>query len=275
MPFIGTPFTPDAAVPSFTYIPIVQDLAACDVQVAALAGISTLHGSTDTDEGRLYADVSLSGSTATLSIYSVPFLAPGTGDPDALVAQGSGELGSYFLLSEQNTSGISGRAIVNAVTASPSSLILIPTFATDPDVLLSADEVEALPGFDSGYGLAFLHALAMKQLIASDLPARLPHLFPTKSGLSAFVPGRPDARLTSITSLANPDQLRLAQASLVKALAAEQSEHQQEFADMAKAARARYTAILGEIVDANPKEDEEAAQDASNISITTSTYSRG
>jgi hypothetical protein len=275
MPKVLYPVTPENAQPVFDYVPIIQDTAACEVQVTSLTGVSTKHGESDSDMGRLYGEVSLSGSTATLKLYSLPFAAAIGGNADALVAQGSGAIGSYFTLSQQNSSGVGGRALVKSCAVSPSQLILIPTFAIDQDVLINERECSQLPGYSEEYGLAFLHALAMKQLVASVLPARLPHLHPGHTGLAAFVPNDASAKLIDLRTLANPDQLRIAQAALVKAMACEQSEHLAEFAEMAKLCRARLAEVIEELAEANAKEAEEAEQTASDLGITFGTFTRG
>lgn len=246
------------SAPRFEYVPIIGDPAKATLRVAFLSGISTAHGSEDTDHGRLYGVVSRPGDAYRLELFANVNRSAGS-----LVASGeSATLGEYFDVSEESASGISGQAAIDAFSAEDRSVIVIPTFAVDVDVYTTPAAARALPGHDEsgeGYGLAYLHAQAMREILTSGLPGAVPHLF-GGAGLAAFVPTGADVQLPDITKLANVDQLRVAQVHLVKAIGAEQAEGIEAFDKVAKAARARYDAVVTRLAEANT-EDEEAAEE--------------
>jgi hypothetical protein len=249
------------SVPAFEYVPILPATSA--VQVAMLSGLSTRHGSTFSDRGRLYG--TLSGLTLTL--YSSP------AKSTPVLTGTASAAGSYFDLSPASGSGMTGRAILTA-SGTETNLVVVPTFAVDEDVMLSATAAAKLPGYDSTYGLAHLHAQAMRQIVASSLPAAMPWLF-GGSGAGAFVPHLTGIRLPDLSRLANIDQLRRAQAELTKGLSARESEHVAEFAAIMEQCLQRFDDLMKAAAAANPQEQTAAqAGQAQTAGISVGSWSR-
>lgn len=239
------------AEPVFEYVLILGgDRAKAHLKVAFLAGISTAHDSADTDNGRLYASVTRPGGVYTLDVYS----SRTRSGPSRVLTGTAPALREYFDLEAANDSGMSGRAWLEDYAADDNGVILVPTFATDRDVYAGAEAAAAMPGYDDGYGLAYFHAMAVRDILTSELPRQVPNLF-GGDGLAEFVPQGPEGpELPDLRDLgANVDQLRVAQATLVKALSAEQAEHVEQFAAMAKAARGRFDAAMKQLGEANTK----------------------
>jgi hypothetical protein len=211
----------------------------------SLVGINTKHGAENTQRGRLWARVeAVPAGGFAFSVYNA-----GTFDPSALVATVTGADRQGWL--DFTGGGLSGSVYLDY--SADASLLIVPTFAVDRDVFLDPAAAAGMPGYDPANGLTAFHAEAVRQLMTIHLPARLPNLF-GGSGLSAFAPGDPAApppTIPDLSKIANVDQLRSIQATLVKALAAEQSNHLREFAEMATAAYARADALLGELDLAN------------------------
>ncbi|HLL88758.1 MAG TPA: hypothetical protein VK324_05605 [Tepidisphaeraceae bacterium] len=242
------------AVPQFNYVPVLADSEKVRLSVVTLAGVSTKHGSTDTDRGRLYGTAAAQpGGAVRLSLF-----AKVSKPADALVLKGEGAVGEYFDLVEQNGSGMEGQARIDAHAADDAGIVVVVTFASDRDVVLAAAEAAAMPGFDDAYGLAELHATAVQTIMTEALPAAVPHLFGGR-GMSAFVPHAADAAFPDLRKLANADQLRVAQGNLVKALSFEQREHLEEFAAIAAAARVRFDEAMGRLQAGNKPADDAAA----------------
>lgn len=249
--------------PVFEYVPVFGDPNKGTVRVASLAGVSTKHGAKHNDRGRLYGTLTKPAADYTLSLYSD--LARTQKVAEGTVAA----LGTWFDLAAQNASGISGRAVVDAYGADDTTILVLPTFATDRDVLIDAASCSKMPGWEGAWGLSDLHAQAVREILTSAIPAKLPHLC-GGSGLASFVPHLAGSTLPDLTKLANVDHLRLAQAALVKALSAEQREHLEEFAAIAAAARQRYEDLMDGLAAANkPEEDEAAGEESGGLGVGT------
>lgn len=244
-------------VPVFEHVPIVIDRDKADVTLATIEGLSTKHGVSLSDRGRLYIHVDRDGDDYRVRVYSDAIRT------SLILAGSTASLDTYFDLDAQNASGMSGRAVVTSYTGEAFG-VLIPTFAVDSDVVIQPAAAETLPGFDAVYGLAFVHAQQQRAILLGELPAAVPHLFESGS-LAAFVPNADDVSLPDLTKIANVDLLRVAQANLVKAAAAEQHEHLEEFADIAAKARARFDEIMARLKAANPSPSEQADQVASTF----------
>lgn len=256
-------------VPVFEYIPIFGDTSKAELAVVSISGISTKHDDTHTDRGRLYGSIT-GGGSYTLNIYSSV-----TRDSGSLVLSGTvGAVGQYFNLTAQNTSGMTARALIKSYTADDAGLIFIPTFAVDIDVMISASACATMPGYDATYGLAYFHAMAMREILTTSLPGVLPNLFGGK-GLASFVPTSSGIELPDLTRLANIDQLRVAQSDLVKGLSARDQEHTAEFAAMMKAAFARFDATMKNIGMINKAEDiAEKGEEAEASGVSVAPWSR-
>jgi hypothetical protein len=244
--------------PVFSFIPIIGDGRAA-LRMVSLRGVSTKHGSTDTDRGLMYATINKVGATHTLSLYS-------DAARTAKVAEGTTDnLEEFFDLAQQNASGISGQAIIKDYTA-PSKLVLVVSFAVDSDIQSNVDEMQNYPGYDPDeYGLAAIIADAMKSIMTSGLPAAAPKLY-SGAPISPFMPASDAAELPDLLKIANPEALRQATASLAKAMSWQQQEHQDEAKDLADRARARYDSIMALIRDANaPIEQETPVQGSGSI----------
>ena len=228
------------AIPVFDVVPIIQNRGGIRIGIVTVAGVSTKHDSGDTDNGRLYADtVNAGGGAWRVDLFSDYLRSPGS-----LVARGTAAaIGQYFALAEQNGSGVTGRMRLDGTGNATFPAIIIVSFAVDADVYKSAGDAAAMPGYDEDYGLASFHAAAMRQILTSDLPSVAPDLF-RGSTLSAFVPLDTAAELPDLQKVQSPESLRNAQADLVKALSTQESEHLDEWADVAAAARERYALAL-------------------------------
>jgi hypothetical protein len=167
---------------------------------------------------------------------------------------------------------MAGQAILRSHTADYRGLILVPTFATDVDVYTSPSASASLPGYDAEYGLAYLHAQAMREIMTTGLPGAVPALF-GGDGLATFVPTDVDAELPDLRQIASVDNLRVAQVNLVKALGAEQAEGVEGWMKVAENARKRYDAVMERLAALNTKDEEEAAEElessGGDIGVTT------
>jgi hypothetical protein len=230
---------------SFDVIPIIQDGTGVRIAAVTLAGVSTAHDATDTDNGRMYGVITPEEPGYRLDVYSSIDQTPGS-----MLASGAVDtVDKGFVLQSAGESGVTGRARLTGSGAQIAPAILLVSFALDVDVMKSAEQLATMPGYDPVYGLAAFHASAMRQMMLSDLPSAVPGLF---AGLkqSPFVPLR-GTEYPDLTKLESPDALREAQAALVKAMSAEELEHTAEFADMASAARERYTSLIATIRESN------------------------
>lgn len=247
--------------PVFEYIPILSPSGSA-LTVAFIRGLSTRHGAGVTDHGRLYGTIS--GATLTLFADVAKSRA---------VLSGSSSGSGYFDLSEVNSSGMSGRASMGS--SSETDLILVASFADDQDVMLAESSVSRMPGWDPVYGLAGVHAAAMRWIITTALPAKVPHLFGGR-GAAGFVPNQAGAALPDLKLLANADHLRVAQADLVKALSARESEHVPEWADVMRAAFERFNATMDALAVINKKEEIAAETHVAQLpGMTVSSWRRG
>jgi hypothetical protein len=258
----GVPFNPAAivAMPKFDVVPIIQDRSGVFIGFATIAGLSTKHDSTDTDNGRIYFNVLQAGGEYVVTLFNDPTYLVGSE-----IASGSGTIGNLFQLAEENASGVTARIRLDGAGASANGII-IPTFALDVDVFKNQNDAAAMPGYDPDYGLAMFHAAAMRRIMTSDLPSALPDLY-RNSGLSAFVPLGSAVTLPDLSTIESPEALRDAQANLVKSLSAQESEHLEAFAEMADAARARFVTALAAFKAANAPKAEEKAATANTISM--------
>lgn len=251
--------------PVFEYVPVFGDAGKATVRVASITGLSTKHGTKTNDRGRLYGKATKVAADHVLALYS-DFART------AKVAEGTvATTGTWFNLVAANASGITGRAIFDSYGSDDDSVLVVATFATDRDVLIDQISCANMPGYDGIWALSDLHAQAMRELLTSAIPAKLPHLSGGK-GLASFVP-LAGSTLPDLKQLANIDHLRLAQAALVKALSAEQREHLEEFAAIAAAARARYEDLMDQLAEANQAEVEKAGEEDGGMS--TATWTRG
>jgi hypothetical protein len=254
--------------PVFEYVPTLCDAAKATVRVLSIVGLSTKHDAVTSDRGRLYG--AISGGN-TLNLYADAL----QGGSSLVLTGVAAAIGSIFPLTAANGSGMSGRAIIDAYSGDDASIVVLPTFATDPDVRREVHTAQQLPAYHAAWGLAYFHADAMRTILTSALPAELPHLY-GKTGLSAFVPQASAATLPDLRLLANADQLRLAQANLTEALSCKQSIHIPSFRDMYNEAMARFDAGMAALKAANVQEQvaavAEQAEDLSGISV--SSFSR-
>jgi hypothetical protein len=273
----------------FEFVFAIGDKKGADVRLA-LSGLSTKHGTAQNDRGRLYLylvaayDADSAAYALAADIYSEPTREiAGTRVAAARETGTVRGTGTRLALAPTNDSGLSGwieieqfpgvADVDSTVAAGP--IVLLPTFATDEDVMGSADAAAGLPGFDPTRGLALFHAKAMRQMLTTDLPSKMPHLFGGR-GLAAFLPVSQMAPLPELAKVANADALREAQATLVKALAAEDMEHVEEFRAMGAAARERYEALITDLGAANqPAEDKAEAENPSMVDIQFGSFTRG
>jgi hypothetical protein len=247
--------------PTFDYVPIFGG-ATAKLGSLIVQGVSTKHGDTKTDRGRLYVKLVKVDPTYTLTLHSAASRSDGSKVASGTVAA----LSTFFDLAVQNSSGISGQASIASYESDDSTMVAVPTFAMDPDVFVQAAYVANMPGYDTTYGLGYFHARAMRQLLTTDLPRAVKFLYPGGVGLAAFVPTDPAVTL--------PDLTQLAQAQLAKAMSAEESGHMEEWATMATAARERFDEIMAALADANTKDEEAGDQDATNQSVSVGTWER-
>jgi hypothetical protein len=252
--------------PTFEYIPCVIDGAGV-VSVTMIEGLSTKHADTKTDRGRLYGTV---GEDLSVKLYSRV-----TKSPETLVMTGTASgAGSYVEMAAANTSGLTGRAFLK--TAGVATFVAFPTFAVDIDVFIMQEPCSKMPGYDGTYGLGYFHAAAMRQIIADALPAALPNLF-GGDGVAEVVPNAAaPAQLPDMRLIANVDALRVAQASLTKALSSQQAEHTEGFAELSKLAMARFYRYIKRVRCTNVAEKELAAEEALDISgVSMGWFTRG
>jgi hypothetical protein len=260
------------AAPVFDYIPIIQDTGKVFLRAIVVTGYSTKVGDESSLDGRLYCRI-----TPGIGIYTVEVFEDSSFDVDGLLMSGEIEsTGSWFNLDEQNTSGLTGRAILGEGSNEVSESVAIVTFATDSDIMSKAGEISAFPGYDSEYGLAYFHAQAMRILLTSFLPQAIPHLFIGKN-LSAFLPLTSVLSLPDITKIRNPAALERVQADLVKELSATQREYLDEWAAMATGARGRIKEYLASIKEENPAPPIDPTTLPPNAGVLTnfSSFSRG
>lgn len=257
------------AIPVFDVVPIIQNRNGIRIGIVTVAGVSTKHDSAHTDNGRMYADtVNAGGGAWRLDLFSDFARSPGS-----LIARGTAPaVGQYFALDEQNGSGVTGRARLDGSGNATYPAVVIPTFAVDADVYKNPDHAAAMPGYDETYGLALFHAAAMRQILTSDLPSVSPDLY-RGSTISAFVPMDVAAELPDLQRVQSSESLRAAQADLVKALSTQESEHLQEWEDVAALARERYAAALRTFAAANAPKAAEVKAAATGISF--GTFIRG
>lgn len=241
--------------PTFEYIPVLGTIAGTTLRIASISGISTIHGDQFTDRGRLYGTLTFTFPTYTVNLYSDV-----SRDDGSLVLSGTTTaLQSYFEMSAQNGSQLSGRAWIDAYLSDDLQIVALPTFAVDVDVLKVAGQCQLFGSYDARYGLGYFHADAMRKIMTSDLPAAVPHLF-GMTGLAAFVP-QTSVAMPDLRTIANADQLREAQAALVKALAAEDSEQAPAMQEISRMARQRYAEAMANLKAANVQETVAAAQE--------------
>lgn len=238
---------------TFDVIPAIYDRSGARLTALALTGVSTKHGDTKTDRGRMYAAITPTGGNAQrLDIYS-------DFTRTQLVASGESPApGTFFALAQANASGITGRARLDgSVSAAPINATLVVSLSVDEDVFQSAVPTANMPGYDPAGGLAAFHAAATRRILTSDLPAAAPALFASVPQ-NGFLPSGTTADYPDLRELQNADALRAASAALAKALSAEEKEHVAEFADMAERARGRFAAMMLDLRTANEPEQAEA-----------------
>lgn len=265
--FSTTSVSPLPAVPqgSFRYIPVLGNVGNADLRIVRLDGLSTKHGDAYSDRGTLYGSVTGVGGTFTVTLYAdmertIPILAGSTTT-----------FGVRFPLTKVPGGGppvpTGGVAVLASYTADDTDSVILPTFAVDEDVLLDQTACATFPGYDATLGLAAVHAQAMQEILGSILPSAVPHLYPTRAGISAFVPGQAGPALPDLRKLANAGQLRQIAALLVKAKANEQIEHLEEPAMVAKAARERLAELVKELTAANVQEEFAAETDDGSFEV--------
>jgi hypothetical protein len=257
------------AFPIFDVVPIIQSRDGIRIGVVTVAGVSTAHNSSHTDNGKMYADiVAVGGGSYRLDLWSD--YARGGG---SLVARGTAPaVGQYFAIAEQNASGITGRARLDGEGAPVASPIVVVSFAVDADLFKEQNDAASLPGYDTTFGLAAFHAAAMRRLLTSDLPSAVPELFRGKK-LAAFTPLALGTEFPDLSQIQNPESLRDAQANLVKSLSAQEAEHLEEFRELAELARERFAAAIGAFRSANAPAVEAVA--TANNAISFGTWRRG
>lgn len=233
--------------PSFRFIPIFGDSSKATLRLVRVDGLSTIGGDAYSDSGVLYVSIVGAVVTAYADMYRTVPVLQGT----------SAALGTPFALSAVGGSGLSGQAIMEAYTTDDADVVALVSLAIDPDVQLSPAIAATMPGYDPAYGLAFLHAIAQRDILCTHLPARVPHLYPTKVGINQFTPGqRSSIDIPDLRKISGAGQLREAQAAMVKARSYQQNEHLEEAAAVASAASQRFMDIMKAIAEANVLEFE-------------------
>ena len=256
--------------PVFEYVPTFSAGAVSPVQIVNVAGLSTAHSSTSSDRGRLYGSLTAVDGGFALTMYADR----GMSDGSAVLAGEASSIATYFDLGSVNASGMSGRAYLSTFAGSDDTIVAVPTFAVDPDVVLLQAAAAQTPGWNASYGFGYVHAQAVRQMLTADLPSVLPDLYAGKAGLAPFVPGVPGSDLPDLRQLANVDQLRGAQSMLVKRLAALQSEYLLEWANVADRAGQRYMAMMTAIAKASVLQREATEAEQSGESVTFGGFSR-
>lgn len=260
----------------FEYIPVIQDTSKMRIQVASCAGFSTRQAGASTGGGRLYGtlEFEVGFHTATASFYRdtarsdllVATVVP-VADVGAWITTDATADGEIIRFRIKEFNGATAEA-VDAIAAI--RFIAIVSFAVDADVASADASLALFPGYDAEDGLAHYHALAMREILTVDLPARVPNLF-GGLGLATFLSAEPEeVELPDLRTLVNADALRMAQAALTKAMSAEENEHQQEWRDIAEMARARYAAVMDSIEAANAPKESDAADTRPDESVGTS-----
>jgi len=237
-------------IPVFDFIPIIQESGKVRLRVVVLSGVSTRHESPSTRDGKIFARITPNWPVQDQFTFE-GFTDPARLPADRVLYGVALNAGEQFELVEDNSSGMSGKAIIDDGTREVVNPILIVSFATDEDVFGSYRFAQGMPGYDSSYGLAAYHARAMRQILTSILPEAVPQFYAGKT-LSAFEPLASADELPELGLIRNPAALEKLQADLVKQLSAEEAENTEEFADMADKARQRVAAGLKSIALANP-----------------------
>lgn len=255
--------------PTFEYVSVFSNASAGALSVTAVSGLSTRHDATTSDRGRLYGVMNLSAGVYGLTLYSDRVRTA------AVLAGTTSGLGTEFALAGANGSGLSGYARIDSYVADDNTVVAIPTFAVDADVLVNSSACARLPGFDPRFGMAYFHAQAVRQMLSADLPAYLPNLYASKSGISGYVPGFGVVPMPDLTGLANVDHLRMAQSALVKYRSAVEAEHTAEYADMAKLEMERYIKLLEAMRTLSILETEAADEEAATESVSFGMFRAG
>ena len=111
-----------------------------------LEGIKTTSAG-NTDRGRLWADLSYSGSTYLIELYK----SADRQSADKVASGQSSELGEIDL-SEENSSGISGQLDWEEYVEDQSGVVLYVSLATDEDVARWWRDYTQLGCYDGTYG---------------------------------------------------------------------------------------------------------------------------
>jgi len=235
--------------PAYEYVPVLGSVGNATVRALRIVGLSTIHGDAFSDRGRLYASLAGPAGSYTLTLYA------DAAHTQPVSAGSVASLGTTFNLAATGGRAITGRAIVDAYTADEPNLLLMPTFAVDEDVQVIPQTAASLPGYDGQWGLGFFQARAARRIMAQDLPAKAPYLY-GGGALAGMLPETGFGKLPDLSTIANVDQLREAQAWLVKFLCGMESAHVQEMRDLAKACMEAYQACMDEVAEANRHERE-------------------
>lgn len=251
-------------IPEFRFIPVmVSGAGNAVIGAIRLRGVSTKHGATNTDAGKMFGAVSRSGENVVLSLWNKYRRM----DTDLMASGTMIDLHSPFELVQANESGISGDAIVSEFSAD-SKFAAIVSFATDQDIQSSQSAMENYPGYDATYGAAIHLASAMEQIITSSLPSMIPGLFDSQV-VRPFEAITGGAQIPNISLIQNPGALRRATANLAKSMAWEEAAHLDEAQEIIKSSRMLFDMSMKEIMEANaPKELDAANAVESTISFT-------
>ena len=253
--------------PTFEYIPTFSGLGNTTPRILQINGLTTAHGNTASDRGRLYGSVTLSAGTYTLTLFSDRMLTK------SVLTGTTTSLQTMFNLVAANGSNLTGVAQIDAYAADDASIVAIPTFAVDEDVILHV-VAKKFPGYDASYGFAYFHAGAMRQILTCDLPAAVPNLYPSKTGMAGIVPNLLSPAMPDLRQLANIDHLRMAQQALTKRLIALTVEHVEQYALMAKNEGERYEQVMAMIEKSNVLQQEAEIVEESERSTVFGTFGR-
>jgi hypothetical protein len=265
---------PDPGQVEFVYVPVFAD-AGLDIRFAFVKGLSTRREDGHTDRGRMYGLITPSGADAVVTLHSAYDRAADSLQAQGTITAADVAAGNWVDLVDLSQ-GARVKLAAMPTTAAARKFLIVPTFATDLDVDPDPDVCAAFPGYGGVWGLAMWHAAAMREIMTVGLPSRIPHLF-GELGMAAMVPmEEAEIRIPDLRKLASVDSLRIAQANLVKALSAESLYHQDEWRQIADAARARYEKIMDDLGLANAPREETAAEAApDNSGIGFGTWNRG
>ena len=195
-----------------------------------LSGVRTKEASQNTADGVLWLKMSASGATVTVGLYKAGSCGSGdavaTGTADISLVDGDPANAAECLLSEANSSGLSGSLHVVRWAADGTAPVQV-ALCTDEDLDALWDGIEDLPGYDAADGCAEYIRVAQEDVLAAVLARYRDELGGHGAAEAWFIAeaGRvhPDLR-----RIANPGQLRLACAHRALAVAIGRSHQRGE-----------------------------------------------